>query len=312
MSSYTLKKQSPETLKKMATFYKDYIQKKVPQHALFQAKHQGVTITAYKTGSVLFQGNQAETEAARWTSLPTTATPKKTSTASPQASATLPRDFSHWSVIGSDEVGNGSYFGPLVVCAAYVSREQLAAVKALGVKDSKLLKDSDIQRIASKIQDHIPHQLLIVSPSKYNDIQPTYNATHMKVALHNQAIRLLSEKIAPTKPEGILIDQFTSEKNYRKYLASEAQPVTENLYFQTKGEGAHLAVAAASILCRNAFLVSLEQASQELGYTIPSGAGHASDTVAARLLKQGGMPLLRQHAKLHFANTQKALKLAQR
>ena len=223
----------------------------------------------------------------RWTSLPTTATPKKTSTASPQTSATLPRDFSHWSVIGSDEVGNGSYFGPLVVCVAYVSREQLAAVKALGVKDSKLLKDSDIQRIASKIQDHIPHQLLIVSPSKYNDIQPTYNATHMKVALHNQAIRLLSEKIAPTKPGRNTYRPIYKRKNYRKYLASEAQPVTENLYFQTKGEGAHLAVAAASILCRNAFLVSLEQASQELGYTIPSGASHASDTVVARLLKQG-------------------------
>lgn len=43
----------------------------------------------------------------------------------------------------------------------------------------------------------------------------------MKVALHNQAIYLLLQELAPTKPEGILIDQFTPENNYRKYVRNE-------------------------------------------------------------------------------------------
>ena len=53
----------------------------------------------------------------------------------------------------------------------------------------------------------------------------------------------------------------------------------------------------------------LHKASAEAGITLPSGAGTKSDQVAAKLLEKGGMPMLEKYAKLHFANTEKALKL---
>lgn len=53
----------------------------------------------------------------------------------------------------------------------------------------------------------------------------------------------------------------------------------------------------------------LDKASAEAGITLPSGAGTKSDQVAAKLLEKGGMPMLEKYAKLHFANTEKALKL---
>ncbi|EQC81220.1 Ribonuclease HIII [Enterococcus sp. HSIEG1] len=81
----------------------------------------------------------------------------------------------------------------------------------------------------------MPYQLLTVEPTKYNEIQPKYNTVRMKVALHNQAIRLLLQKIAPKTPDAILIDQFTSEKNYRTYLKSEKNQITEKLFLQQKG-----------------------------------------------------------------------------
>lgn len=154
----------------------------------------------------------------------------------------------------------------------------------------------------------IPYKELVVTPKKYNQIQPDYNVNRMKVALHNQAIALLLADLSPIKPEGILIDQFTPESNYRKYLAQEKNQVTDNLYFATKGEHHHLAVAASSIICRASFLDALDEATKELGMTIPSGAGSKSDLVAAKILKRGGLPLLGEYAKLHFANTQKAQK----
>lgn len=132
----------------------------------------------------------------------------------------------------------------------------------------------------------------------------------MKVALHNQAIYLLLEDIQPIKPEAIVIDQFTPEANYKKYVKNEQNQVTESLYFTTKGEQYHVAVAAASIISRAAFLEELDKESQKLGYTVPSGAGQKADQVAAKVLKQGGLPLLQKYAKLHFANTQKAKKIA--
>lgn len=295
-----------DTFQKIQAAYASYRLPKSAPYTVFTAKKNSVTITGYTSGKVMFQGTTAETEAAKWqTSVSDVA--KKTTKA-----AKLPADFQKLSVIGSDEVGNGSYFGPLSVCAAYAAKAVLPELKALGVKDSKLLTDPQIRKLAKKLLTLIPYRLLVVAPAKYNQIQPQYNAVRMKVALHNQAIRLLLDDIAPIKPDAILIDQFTPETNYYKYLKLEKQPITEKLYFETKGEQYHLAVAAASIISRASFLDSLDQASKELGFAIPSGAGAKSDQVAAKILQKGGRNLLANYAKLHFANTEKAQRLLQK
>lgn len=283
---------------------KNLLNKHIP-YTDFTAKVGNTTITAYTSGKVVFQGLNAMELAAKWGSANETQKKQAQGTAKE-----LPAHLSQLSVIGSDEVGNGSYFGPITVCAAYVSASQVPALKTLGVKDSKALTDPQIVQLATQLKQLIAYRLLIVNPEKYNQIQPKYNAVHMKVALHNQAIYLLLEDIQPIKPEAIVIDQFTPEANYKKYVKNEQNQVTESLYFTTKGEQYHVAVAAASIISRAAFLEELDKESQELGYTVPSGAGQKADQVAAKVLKQGGLPLLQKYAKLHFANTQKAKKIA--
>ncbi len=102
-----------------------------------------------------------------------------------------------------------------------MKRDQLAELRKLGVRDSKELKDSQIIQLADVLKETIPYKLLVLPPEKYNEIQPKYNAVRMKVALHNQAIHLLLKKIAPEKPEAILIDQFTPEANFKKYARLE-------------------------------------------------------------------------------------------
>lgn len=300
-------KMTPNEIQKLASHYQTYfLNKKVP-YTSFVAKKDGLTITAYTSGKVMFQGAQAESEASKWQTGVNNSS-KQTS----QKSGTLPANFAEKSIIGSDEVGNGSYFGPLIVCAVYGESSVLPTLKKLGVKDSKMLTDPQIRQLAPQIKEVVDYRLLTITPEKYNQIQPQYNAVRMKVALHNQAIALLLKDIAPKTPEGILIDQFTPEANYRKHLRSEKQQVTDNLYFITKAEQYHLAVAAASILCRAQFLEELEKASQEVGITLPSGAGAKSDQVAAKILQRGGVQLLGKYAKLHFANTEKAKKIAKK
>ena len=299
MGSAVLKLSKTE-IKKLKNYYADYLLNKKVPYSEFSAKKNGTSITAYTSGKVLFQGKNAEQEAARWGSSDPSAA---------KTSSSLPKNFASLAVLGSDEVGNGSYFGPLCVCAAYADKEHLDALKRLGVKDSKMLTDDQIRKMATAIKELIPYRLLVVSPEKYNEIQPKYNAVRMKVALHNQAIRLLLDQIAPTKPEAILIDQFTSEANYMKYVKQESQRIEQKIYFVTKGEQYHLSVAAASIISRASFLDVLDKASLELGTKVPSGAGKPSDELAAKLLRQGGIDLLSKFAKLHFANTEKAKKM---
>lgn len=42
-------------------------------------------------------------------------------------------------IIGTDEVGNGSYFGGLAVVASYLTDADIPLIKSLGVDDSKKL-----------------------------------------------------------------------------------------------------------------------------------------------------------------------------
>lgn len=214
-------------------------------------------------------------------------------------------------LIGTDEVGNGSYFGGLAVVASFVTPDQHAFLRKLGVGDSKTLTDQKIRQIAPILKEKIQHQELLLSPSKYNEvIGDRYNAVSVKVALHNQAIYLLLQK--GIQPEKIVIDAFTSAKNYDKYLAQEANRFSNPISLEEKAEGKYLAVAVSSIIARDLFLENLENLGRELGYQLPSGAGTASDKVASQILQAYGMQGLNFCAKLHFKNTEKAKKRLER
>ena len=214
-------------------------------------------------------------------------------------------------LIGTDEVGNGSYFGGLVVVASFVIPDQHVFLRKLGVGDSKTLTDQKIRQIAPILKEKIQHQALLLSPSKYNEvIGNRYNAVSVKVALHNQAIYLLLQK--GIQPEKIVIDAFTSAKNYDKYLAQEANRFSNPISLEEKAEGKYLAVAVSSIIARDLFLENLENLGRELGYQLPSGAGTASDKVASQILQAYGMQGLNFCAKLHFKNTEKAKKRLER
>lgn len=255
-------------------------------------KVDGISITLYQSGKVMFQGEKAGLHAQKWGYQAETLSPQQS------LSQQVP-------MIGTDEVGNGSYFGGLAVVASFVTPDDHAFLKSLGVDDSKRLTDQKICQIAPLLKEKIPHQALLLTPKKYNEvIEQGYNAVSVKVALHNQAIFLLLQK--GVLPKQIVIDAFTSSKNYNHYLAQEANRFPNPVTLEEKAEGKYLAVAVSSIIARAMFLENLSQLSQEVGHKLPSGAGKKSDQVARDILAQYGMAGLERTAKLHFANTQKA------
>src|SRR5690606_27396881 len=122
------------------------------------ARKNGCVITAYKSGKVMFQGAGNEEEAKQWGK---PGLKQIKSTSSPKGSGMpLPDNISELSIIGSDEVGKGDYFGPLIVVAAYVKADQIPLMKELGVKDSKHLTDSQIIKIAKDLATFLPYSLL--------------------------------------------------------------------------------------------------------------------------------------------------------
>lgn len=317
---------SNEMISKMKQYYLHSLSDQSPPGSLFVAKLDGCSITAYKSGKVLFQGKQADVEANRWMSNENAAKSKtltvpssnnvplsnqKTSIKA-KTDYSPPANIEHLSIIGSDEVGTGDYFGPMTVCAAYVSSDKIQLLKELGVKDSKDLNDSQISRIAEQIIPIIPHSLLLIRNEKYNELEQSgMNQGKMKALLHNQAIsKVLSRIEHENQIDGILIDQFCLPEIFFRYLTGKQIPwKSKNIFFSTKAEGIHIAVAAASIIARYAFVKEFEKLSQIAGFVLPKGAGLGVDEKAAEFIRKYGESALHKVAKLHFANTEKAKRL---
>ena len=281
-----------QKIKQLITAYQDYATATNNPYIQFLAKPPECVITVYTSGKVMFQGKGATKHASQF---------------SDQQLATPPTQQTN--IIGTDEVGNGSYFGGLAVVASYLSDVDIPLIKSLGVDDSKKLTDAKIREIAPILKENIQHQALLLKPSKYNEVIASgYNAVSVKVALHNQAIYLL-EKALSTTPDHIIIDAFTTEKNYAKYLKNEANQTNGHITLIQKAESQFYTVAVSSVIARSLFLDELDELSQMMGIKLPSGAGHQSDLVAATIIKQHGEVALNQIAKCHFANTEKARRL---
>ena len=68
-------------------------------------------------------------------------------------------------------------------------------------------------RLPNKSFTFLPYSLLILKNEKYNQLQQSgMSQGKIKAFLHNQAIEHLLKKIAPEKPDVILIDQFAKEE----------------------------------------------------------------------------------------------------
>ena len=259
-----------------------------PQYAKWQLKPENCVITCYTSGKTVFQGKDANVYTAAFMEvqdeIPNTATTNQY----PQA--------------GSDEVGTGDYFGPVCVCASYITRDDVDFLVKLGVRDSKQMSDADMLKIGPLLMERIPHSLLIVPPQKYNQVHESNNLNAIKAKLHNQAYINLAKKIE--LPSFKIIDQFTPETSYYRYLKNEPQ-IIRGIHFETKAEDKYLSVAVGSIISRYGFLKTWEEMEQKYNMTLPKGSGDKVDVVAQEFVERYGFDRLGEVAKLHFKNTEK-------
>lgn len=303
-------KVSDNLKKEMIDFYKDRFEEKHPPYSVFQVKDYDCVITLYESGKVMFQGLGADIEASYWTeneriknnrdiNSEIDAEKKKKE----EKEADLHDDrFKSVSTIGSDEVGTGDYFGPIIVTASYVARDKMNKLYELGVRDSKKVSDSKILEIGEILMKEYPHVTYILTNSTYNKWGIT-NMNQVKAILHNRVLTELQKK-AKFDYRYIVVDQFCYPTMYFKHI-SKATEITKNITFTTHAEDKCLSVAVSSIISRYIFLKEMEKMSKELGVIIPLGAGETVDKTAAALVKKYGENKLRDITKLNFKNTEK-------
>ena len=267
-----------------------------PAYARWQLRPENCVITCYTSGKTVFQGKDAQIYASPFMAV---SKPENKVSAAVTAQNTAADIFPQ---AGSDEVGTGDYFGPVCVCATIVDESTLPKVKELGVRDSKKLSDDDIRKIGPQLEQILPHSLLIVTPAKYNQVHEQYNINAIKALLHNQAYVNLKKKYG--LPSFCMIDQFTPEKSYYRYIHG-AREIQYGIHFQIKAEDKYPSVGAASVIARYAFLTTWDQMEQQWDMTFQKGAGAKVDECALAFVRKYGMEKLGQVAKLHFQNTRK-------
>ncbi|TMW71658.1 ribonuclease HIII [Alteribacter natronophilus] len=325
--SHEVLKVNSELLHKMKDHYSGTSTAHPPQHALFAAKTGGCTITAYRSGKVLFQGGGAETEASRWKAAGATGAGAKTAKNKTSGTGRSAVDSHEYAppaenlpsrlLLGSDEAGTGDFFGPITVACAYLTKEQMKAVEPMGIRDSKTIKDPEIRELAPEIVKHSTYSLLTLSNEKYNSLQEKgWNQGRMKAMMHHQAIMNVLKKCDAQglEPEGAFIDQFCQPGVYFNYLRQSNHKWERNmpLYFATKGESLHVGIAAASVIARFSFIREMDRLEADLGMPVPKGAGPKVDQAAAAIIRKKGKETLRKYTKMHFANTAKAERLVKR
>ena len=283
-----------DTIAKMKSFYADSLLPPTTPYMEFMAKEEGVTISAYKKSKdgyqkVLFQGEKAAYESSLWGK--TDETTKKNDKPS-----FIPAKGDQ---IGSDEVGTGDFFGPVIVVAAYVSKEGLPYLKELGVTDSKLLSDEKILQIVPELIQRLPYSALTCDNAKYNEVQSKgLNMNAIKARMHNRCLLNLAHKYPKAK---VYQDQFAAPALYFSYLKQEKE-VLRDITFATKGETKFPCVALASCIARYSFLRHMEEMGKKYGCVFPLGSGEAVDVFATEFVKKYGKEELYRVAKANFAN----------
>lgn len=303
-------KVSDNVKKMMIDYYKDYKREKTPPYAIFQADSADVVITLYESGKAMFQGISADIEAQLWIDQErhlngiTIENKGKEDKKKDDKKDKKDKKFFNFSTIGSDEVGTGDYFGPIVVSSTYVSKENISFLEELGVRDSKKITDEKIIEIAPKIIKKIPYITYILTNEKYNNLsKDTLNMNKIKAILHNKVLVDLIKKEQP-KYEKIVIDQFCNPKKFYEYIDKAKDKIT-NVTFMTKAEDQVASVAAASIISRYIFLREMKKMSDELGFKVLLGASNLVDEQAKKILEEKGIDTLKKYVKLNFKNTEK-------
>ncbi|ABX81429.1 ribonuclease HIII [Acholeplasma laidlawii] len=281
MRNYTISLSSDQ-LVLLKQFYSNYLLKVEQPYVFFVAHHNDTRISAFKSGKVVLQGEEINPELVAIKSF---------------------LNITNYAAIGSDEVGTGDALGPVVVCSAYASIEDIEFLEKLGVKDSKSMTNKEIVKLGPVIANRLTHSIVILTPEKFNEqTQKGLNLNKIKALLHNHMIIKTTSKVEAAVP--VILDQFCLPTHYFNYLKDE-KLVYRDVEFYTKAESVHLSVAAASIIARYAFLVKMHQYSKKLNMKLKLGASKEVDVQIKEIYDTHGLDGLNKIAKMNFKNVTK-------
>ena len=184
-------------------------------------------------------------------------------------------------VAGVDDAGRGPIIGPLVIAGVLLDEKELDKLKALGVKDSKLLSPKrrehlaiDIKRIAARYCSES------LSPEQIDKVVETGRKLHrlnrLEADVMAKIIEALRPDVAYVDASDVLADRFKA--HIIEKLALQVEIVSEH-----KADAKYPIVSAASIIAK----VERDRAIQELAEKYGDmGSGYVTDPKTIAFLER--------------------------
>src|SRR6201984_2507828 len=184
---------------------------------------------------------------------------------------------------GVDESGKGDFFGPPVIAGVYVDRGIARRLVEGGVQDSKRISsDARIRALADTIRKTSMglSDVVLIGPAKYNELYEKFGNLNKLLAWgHARVIEnLLAKK--PDCPRS-LCDQFADAGIIEQSLLLPGRKIPIQ---QRPRAESDIAVAAASILAREAFINWLDREGKRLGVRLERGGSAAVKAAAGTLV----------------------------
>jgi ribonuclease HII len=172
-------------------------------------------------------------------------------------------------IVGIDEAGRGPIIGPMVMCGVFIEDNQEDELRALGVKDSKLLSASARERIAPVLEKKYKFHKVVISPIEIDSVVGNGKTKNLNWLEAEKA----AEIVNALKPDKVIID--CPSPNIKAYAAF----ITERLdhkqgrqvICEHKADTNYLVVGAASIIAKVARDAEIEKLKAHVGMDFGSG-----------------------------------------
>lgn len=197
--------------------------------------------------------------------------------------------------IGTDESGKGDFFGPLVIAGVLVDEKNAEYFHELGIKDSKKLTDKKMLSLSVEIKKRVPHSIIAISNSKYNELYA--NIKNLNKLLAWGHARAIENILNSSTCEYALSDKFGDEGLIKSALMKNGRSI--RLEQMCKAES-DIAVAAASVIARASFVQKMQAMEQTYGIKFPKGCSGLVKTAASEFIQKYGKERLKEVCKAHF------------
>lgn len=212
-------------------------------------------------------------------------------------------------VAGIDEAGRGPVIGPMVMCALACEKDSEAALKAAGVKDSKLVAPKLRNKLAEMLNETCTFHVEILSAKEIT--REMQNKISLNDVEGNCAAKCLAKLYEKKAFEVAYVDSPDPvPSTYSKRIARTFKRPDVKVICENKADFKYVVVGAASIIAKEIRENEVKRIQEIVGTDF--GSGYPSDPVTKKfVLAHANDPKVKEFIRWEWS-TVKSLKTAEK